>query len=316
MIKNNPKISVIVPIYNAEKYLHRCIDSILNQTFTDFEVLLINDGSTDSSGSICDEYAKKDSRVRVFHKENGGVSLARNIGIDKALGLWTLFVDSDDWLDLGTFSLIVNENQTANADLYHFGYRQIVKQSSRDFFSKKGDFSVENFLKLPPVSLCACRYCFKTSIIEKYQLRFLEGIKYCEDQLFTVLYLLCVKRIYSFNEILYFYEINETSVMSKAVSYESVMDHIKVLEKILHFYKESAAHIDPKKINLSFNILLYSTINRMISFGVYKNRARSIYISLYSLLIRNRKKISLNRKLRLIIFSGIIPYAIFLKYKK
>lgn len=120
MIKNNPKISVIVPIYNAEKYLHRCIDSILNQTFTDFEVLLINDGSTDSSGSICDEYAKKDSRVRVFHKENGGVSLARNIGIDKALGLWTLFVDSDDWLDLGTFSLIVNENQTANADLYHY----------------------------------------------------------------------------------------------------------------------------------------------------------------------------------------------------
>ena len=81
-----PQISVIVPVYNTEKYLHRCIDSILSQTFTDFEVLLIDDGSTDSSGEICDEYAAKDSRVRVFHKENGGVSSERNMGLDNAYG--------------------------------------------------------------------------------------------------------------------------------------------------------------------------------------------------------------------------------------
>lgn len=91
-----PKISVIVPVYNTEKYLHRCIDSILAQTFTDFELLLIDDGSKDSSGSICDEYAAKDSRVRVFHKENGGVSSARNLGLDNAQGEWVTFCDSDD----------------------------------------------------------------------------------------------------------------------------------------------------------------------------------------------------------------------------
>lgn len=83
---SNPKISVIVPIYNTEKYLHRCVDSILSQTFTDFELLLIDDGSTDSSGAICDEYAVMDSRVRVFHKENGGVSSARNLGIGNRKG--------------------------------------------------------------------------------------------------------------------------------------------------------------------------------------------------------------------------------------
>lgn len=83
-----PKISVIVPVYNTEKYLHRCVDSILAQTFTDFELLLIDDGSTDSSGAICDEYAQKDSRVRVFHKENGGASSARNLGLDNATGEW------------------------------------------------------------------------------------------------------------------------------------------------------------------------------------------------------------------------------------
>ena len=91
-----PQISVIVPVYNTEKYLHRCIDSILAQTFTDFELLLIDDGSTDNSGTICDEYATKDSRVRVFHKKNGGVSSARNLGVDNAKGEWVTFVDSDD----------------------------------------------------------------------------------------------------------------------------------------------------------------------------------------------------------------------------
>ena len=92
----NPKISVIVPVYNTEKYLHRCIDSILTQIYTDFELLLINDGSTDSSGTICDENAMRDSRVRVFHKENGGVSSARNRGLREANGKYIMFADSDD----------------------------------------------------------------------------------------------------------------------------------------------------------------------------------------------------------------------------
>ena len=86
MNETTPKISVIVPVYKAEAYLHRCVDSLLAQTFTDFEVLLVDDGSPDRSGEICDEYARKDRRVRVFHKENGGVSSARNMGLDNARG--------------------------------------------------------------------------------------------------------------------------------------------------------------------------------------------------------------------------------------
>ena len=97
MESNKLTISVIVPVYNTELYLHRCIDSILSQTFTDFELLLINDGSTDRSGEICDEYAAKDSRIKVFHKENGGVSSARNMGLDEARGEWVAFVDADDY---------------------------------------------------------------------------------------------------------------------------------------------------------------------------------------------------------------------------
>ena len=91
-------ISIIVPVYNAEKTLNRCVSSILSQTFQDWELLLIDDGSTDRSGKLCDEYAAKDQRIKVFHKKNGGVSSARNIGLDHAKGQWVTFVDCDDWI--------------------------------------------------------------------------------------------------------------------------------------------------------------------------------------------------------------------------
>lgn len=92
------EISVIVPVYNTEPYLRECIESILRQSYTDFEVLLVDDGSTDDSGAICDEYAKKDNRIKVIHTKNMGVSSARNIGLDNAIGNWIIFADADDEL--------------------------------------------------------------------------------------------------------------------------------------------------------------------------------------------------------------------------
>lgn len=99
-------ISIIVPVYNTEKYLSACLDSILTQSFTDFELLLVDDGSTDKSGEICDEYAQKDSRIRVFHKENGGVSSARNLGIEEAVGDYLHFVDADDIVLSGAYEYL------------------------------------------------------------------------------------------------------------------------------------------------------------------------------------------------------------------
>ncbi len=102
-------ISIVIPVYNAESTLSRCLDSIITQTYTDFELLLVNDGSNDDSGEICDEYARRDSRVRVFHKENGGVSSARNIGLDYAQGEWITFVDSDDYLEANYFNALTQD---------------------------------------------------------------------------------------------------------------------------------------------------------------------------------------------------------------
>ena len=118
-MKTTPTISIIVPVYKAESYLHRCIDSILAQTFTDWELLLVDDGSPDRSGEICDEYAKKDKRIRVFHKENGGVSSARNLGLEKMQGEYVMFVDSDDWISRNTLQLCSS----------HFGKYEIIRFS-------------------------------------------------------------------------------------------------------------------------------------------------------------------------------------------
>ena len=111
-----PKISVIVPVYNVEKYLRKCIDSLTNQTLKDIEIILVNDGSTDNSGSIIDEYAKQDKRVIAIHKENGGQSSARNMGLDIAKGKYVGFIDSDDWIELDMYENMYLALVKGNAD--------------------------------------------------------------------------------------------------------------------------------------------------------------------------------------------------------
>ena len=117
----NVFLSIIVPVFNTEQYIPRCIGSILSQSFTDFELLLIDDGSTDGSGDICDEYAEKDNRVHVFHKENGGVSSVRNLGLDEAKGEWACFVDSDDELLPNGLQIMV-DGISEEVDLVMAGY--------------------------------------------------------------------------------------------------------------------------------------------------------------------------------------------------
>lgn len=111
------KLSVIVPVYNVEQYLSRCVDSILGQSFSDLEVILVNDGSRDGSGGICDSYARRDPRVRVIHKENGGLSSARNVGIDAAEGEYLAFVDSDDWIEQDCYETMLALTEKYGADL-------------------------------------------------------------------------------------------------------------------------------------------------------------------------------------------------------
>ena len=183
MSELNPKISVIVPVYKAEAYLHRCVDSLLAQTFQDYEILLVDDGSPDRSGEICDEYAKRDKRIRVFHKENGGVSSARQCGIDNARGEYTIHADPDDWVEPMMLEELYKKAKAENADMvicdfYCDEKGKIVlkrqKPSSlkhekvlRDFFYRLHGSSWNKLVRL--------------ECLNKYDVKYPVELSYCED---------------------------------------------------------------------------------------------------------------------------------------
>ena len=126
-MKKNNLISIIVPIYNVEKYLKKCIDSIINQTYKNLEIILVDDGSPDNCGKICDEYAKKDNRIKVIHKENGGVSSARNVGVENATGEYIGFVDSDDYIEKDMYEVLINNLKKENADISIISNYEVYK---------------------------------------------------------------------------------------------------------------------------------------------------------------------------------------------
>ena len=191
-----PKISVIVPVYNSEKYLHRCIDSILAQTFIDFELLLVNDGSKDNSGKICNEYAAKDSRVRVFHKQNGGVSSARNLGLNNAKGEWVTFVDSDDWVKPDYLYSMVCQS---DADMVMSSFEIIDEVEKWDNSIENRIFNkneIKQFIEryIYTVTLCS-PWCKLFNRLLIGDVRFNENIAFTEDTIFVIEYLCKVRNV-------------------------------------------------------------------------------------------------------------------------
>ena len=128
-----PTVSVIVPVYNVEKYIHRCVDSILGQTFSDLELIRVDDGSPDNCPSICDEYAAKDNRVRVIHQENRGLSAARNAGLDVMAGEFVSFVDSDDWLEDSFLEVMLKHIWNEESDIAMCGVRKVWQENVEDY---------------------------------------------------------------------------------------------------------------------------------------------------------------------------------------
>lgn len=182
-----PQISVIVPVYKAETFLHRCVDSILAQTFHNFEVLLIDDGSPDNSCHICDEYAKKDSRVRVFHKKNGGVSSARNFALDIVAGEFLIFIDSDDWIDTMCLEDCIRCFKNSTIDLLQFDSKIINLDGSIQYSRNLEDTILSNidYVKSNKFNVSVWGNVFRKSIINTFSVRFDETMKLGEDQKFV-----------------------------------------------------------------------------------------------------------------------------------
>lgn len=237
----NPKISIVVPVYNAEKSICRCIDSILSQTFSDFELLLIDDGSKDKSGVICDDYSEKDKRVRVFHKENGGVSSARNVGLDKAKGEYLCFCDSDDYVDSDWIS---NFAYYFPSEMIIQGFKWQKENDVRWNFVKNqlGTFglikALESLHSLNNMGYLWCR-CFNKTIIEKYHIRFVETYLLREDYEFITSYCKHIVRVSlvsscSYN---YFMPNYSGSKYNKVKVEEDIKCTLSILQNLFQIYE-------------------------------------------------------------------------------
>ncbi len=212
-------ISVIIPVYNVEKYLPECLDSVINQTYSSLQIVLVDDGSTDNSGKICDDYAKKDNRITVVHQANQGAGAAKNVGLDLVEGEYLSLIDSDDYIDLDFYEILVSRIEKHNADVVQCLFRNTFVNNSYD--------RKYNFLSTSNRVLSSKKYLFEMLYDWKYavfwnklfntsllgETRFPVGRK-IDDDFFTYKLICNAKRIVNINDVLYNYRMRQSSVMN------------------------------------------------------------------------------------------------------
>lgn len=243
-----PTVSIIVPVYNAEKTIGRCIESILNQEFTDFELLLIDDGSTDGSGILCDVYAEKDSRICVVHKGNSGVSNSRNLAIDMANGTYLQFLDADDWITPNATRTFVESAVASNADMVISDFYRVVDKR----VSQKGSIDEEGFMSRPeyaehmmenPADFyygVLWNKLYRREIVDKYRLRMDPGISWCEDFMFNLEYIRHAERFYVVQLPLYYYVKTKGSLASQGMN---ISKTIKMKLMVFEYYNDFYKHV-------------------------------------------------------------------------
>jgi glycosyltransferase involved in cell wall biosynthesis len=213
-----PKVSIIIPVYNVEQYLRQCLDSVVNQTLRDIEIICVNDGSPDGSPQILEEYAAKDSRITVIHKENGGLASARNTAYPYIKGEYTLFVDSDDWIEINLCETTIDIADREKADITFFLYQKSPKHIPSQlelFLKRKSSASVDIDILIQYPN--AWSKLWRSDFIRKYEISFSEGLCY-EDLEPHWKALLLSPKIFILPEKLYYYRDNPNSIMNRVPS--------------------------------------------------------------------------------------------------
>lgn len=252
-----PKISIIVPVYDAEKYLHRCLDSILSQAFTDWECVLVDDGSKDRSGTICDEYAQKDNRIKVIHKENGGVSSARQAGLEAVKGEFVIHADSDDWLAPNMLEELVTHQNKTGADFIVFDFFRVTNgQQLRICQRPQALDNVQVLKDIISGHLYACCWnkLVRRSLIVKYGASFPQGINLGEDKCFLASLLKNPVSVSFLPEPLYYYDAttNNNSLV-RTISLKSIEEGVgmvEYLERLLGTTYESEIYEIKRRLKL------------------------------------------------------------------
>ena len=242
----NPSVSIIVPVYNAEACLRRCVESVLNQEYADFELLLADDGSRDGSGRICDEYAAADSRVRVFHKENSGVSDSRNLCLDQARGRYLQFLDADDWITANATKLLVQAMEEHLCDLVISDFYRVVGER----VSPKGDIDEAQVLSREEYAShmmenpanyyygVLWNKLYRREIVEQHHLRMDPAISWCEDFMFNLEYIRRAETFFALQVPVYYYVKTKGSLCTQGISIsKTIQMKLTVFEYYNQFYK-------------------------------------------------------------------------------
>lgn len=260
MNKDNIKISVVIPIYNVADYLPKCLDSILLQTYGNWEIIAVNDGSTDNSLEVLQNYAKRDKRIKIISQKNQGVSAARNTGLDAATGDYISMPDPDDFLGLGCYEKFINtlKRESRLIDIYAFnGITMFVQETMHKNMMSKlssaqdwGGFATSHFKDwrqhrgLIGSDMSICDKIFRRAFIEKHHLRFPVGM-ICEDRFFGAQAQLLTKNIYVVEDYMYFCQQRLSSLwhtlQRNVFDYLIISDQVEELYKKHHFYKEAVA---------------------------------------------------------------------------
>lgn len=312
------KISIIVPVYKVELYLEKCVNSIINQTYKNLEIILVDDGSPDNCGAMCEELAKVDNRIKVIHKENGGLSSARNAGIDIATGEYVAFIDSDDWIEsdfVEVLEKLLTENDAdfsvcgmitdyGNAIVKnHINYYKAFKADKKEIFNQ--------IIINPDFYGYACNKLFKKDII--CNLRFDETLMSCEDLDFCVrLAAKCNSAVYT-NEKFYHYMQHSASMTGETGYSPRKLSVLKAYENILPYYEkynpENLSIIRKNYLKIAINIKGRMLHNKVKDTEI-ANRIQKV-INENLKLVLSDKKIKLSTKINIFIsnkFPGIILY--------
>lgn len=266
-----PEISIIVPVYKAEKYLPQCIESILAQTFTDFELILVDDGSPDDSGAICDTYSEKDNRIKVIHQDNAGVSAARNAALDIARGKYIMFCDSDDWVEPDWCKCMYEAIQTPNVVMAVCGY----KEWKNDLLINAWKFNKDrNMIKLSeifdtPFAGAPWNKIYIREQIEMFNIRFSTDICFGEDVRFILKY---ISTFDSENEILFSYlSLNNYRIVEGSLSNKYIRNFWKLEKELVQIRLDVAKKFNTnlekyqERINYYYYRLVYFSIHNLFS---------------------------------------------------
>lgn len=275
------KISVIVPVYNSETFLPKCLDSIINQTYKNLEIILIDDGSKDNSGKICDEYAKKDDRIVVVHKENAGVSSARNAGVAIATGDYIGFVDSDDWIESHMYQNLINILDNYDVDIARCSYkRDGLNISQSHIFNESKIIDLRNSREEIICNVINSKmHCYNCLILLKRniatKIKYIEEIALGEDLIWFIELLCNINSLYYSNSQDYHYVFNENSASQSKIS------KVKNLRDVLTLYEQINKILNTKKI-LTDNIRrilateMFYRLSSDLSLCLYFNRDKSL----------------------------------------